>query len=139
MRLLRYPSAVVQVDALTGMVSLARQKPHHQSLEELLGLLHVLILKPRPPNTCDALSKEHSAWLLRCLGKVSARQSPSRYSEWCHRMRVSASFQLIETDYSGQQMQSQRLGMLKVHTKELLSHSAKFPKFLLVRSQLTNR
>lgn len=148
MQLLRYPAAAVQLDALTGLVALARPSRTEAQpwptataatwvsgprLEELIGVLHVLTLK----NTTSAtsFSSEHSSWLLRCLGSVSTRQNPGSFSEWCQWMAVSASFEILETDFSGQQMQSQRLGMLKVHSKELLSN---WSRMCSMRSSLTS-
>lgn len=120
LRLLRYPAAVMQVDALTGMVALARQKIGIRiNLEELLGVLHVLSLKNNDAEKRE-ISIDRSNWLLRCLGPISSSQNCERFRDWCYWMKVSASFDILEADFSGQQIQSQRLGMVKVHSKELL-------------------
>ena len=123
-QLLRYPSAAIQVDALTGMVALTKQGglggPASQvriDLEQLAGILHVLSLKNHERM---GVPSDRSSWLLRCLGGSCS-------SEWCRWMKISASFDILETDLSGQQVQSQRLGMVKVHSKELLSEICRRP------------
>ena len=131
LRLLRYPAAVMQVDALTGMVALARQKIGIRiNLEELLGVLHVLSLKNNDGEKRE-ISMDRSNWLLRCLGPISGVQNCERFGDWCYWMKVSASFDILEADFSGQQIQSQRLGMVKVHSKELLQELSRPRKHVL--------
>ena len=130
-RLLRYPSAGIQADALTGMVALTRQGlgatgTVRMDLEQLTGVLHVLSLKINEGEKMGeqgnpSLSNDRSAWLLRCLGPISGQQNCQTFAGWCHGMKISASFDILETDFSGQQIQAQRLGRVKVHSKELLS------------------
>lgn len=130
-RLLRYPSAGIQADALTGMVTLTRQGlgatgTVRMDLEQLTGVLHVLSLKISEGEKMGeqgnpSLSNDRSAWLLRCLGPISGQQNCQTFAGWCHGMKISASFDILETDFSGQQIQAQRLGRVKVHSKELLS------------------
>eukprot|EP00438_Fugacium_kawagutii_P021384 Skav232431 [mRNA] locus=scaffold189:175619:179321:- [translate_table: standard] len=137
LNLLRYPSAAIQVDALRAMVALVQQGLGAVSkagawsatvkidLEQLTGVLYVLCLKMALSEggiatQADGFSNERSAWLLRCLGPVSGQQSCKSFAEWCQWMRISASFDILETDFSGAPVQSKQLGVLRVHVKELL-------------------
>lgn len=108
LQLLRYPSGSLQVDALQGMLALARQGSTALGLEELVKVLYVLGMKP-----VKAFSKERSSFLSHCLGI-------SDFHEWYRRLSMSGSFEMLDIDLAGRQMQSQWLCAVKNHSRELL-------------------
>ena len=107
LQLLRYPSGSLQVDAIQGMLALARQGSTSLSLEELVKVLYVLGMKP-----VKAFSKERSSFLSHCLG--------TDFDTWYRCLSMSGSFEMLDIDLAGRQMQSQWLCAVKNHSRELL-------------------
>eukprot|EP00930_Biecheleria_cincta_P034172 TRINITY_DN23631_c0_g2_i1.p1 TRINITY_DN23631_c0_g2~~TRINITY_DN23631_c0_g2_i1.p1 ORF type:complete len:1356 (-),score=263.01 TRINITY_DN23631_c0_g2_i1:261-4328(-) len=135
LHLLRYPSSSMQYDALTGMIHLARGQssgwtkdegsPPRPPLEQLLGVLLVLTMRHEQlPCSADKVpgggaSQSRSAWLLQCLGPVSARQQPSVFADWCKFLEASYGFDLLEGEVDAQE-RSKLFGNLKARCNEFL-------------------
>lgn len=120
--LARYPSCTVQLDALHGMVQLAKATACSGSasatsampnLEELVGLLFILSIKKELMPT-GGPSADRSTWLLKCLGSPSCSAPVLTYQAWVELERHTLDFDMRDgTDGS-------IVGDLKVQSRDLL-------------------
>lgn len=93
LHMLRYPSIVMQVEALAGMKALAKAQesggsPPRPPLEQLLGALFVASLRPDSA-PAGPLPPEKSALLLQTLGGASTQEPLQSFGQWLQLLRES--------------------------------------------------
>lgn len=103
MHFVRYPSITIQIDALSGMLALAKAfpvssgsgSPPRPPLQELLALLFANVVKIDSLPTGD-LEESRSAWLLQCLGHVSASESVQSFRAWRQLLECTRTFDICD-------------------------------------------
>lgn len=104
LHLARYPSSLVQLDALNGMCQLSKAKdssgsrggaPPRPALEQLLGTCFVHALK-NELMPAEGPASDRSEWLLRCLGAPSCSVPVPTFQVWCQFEAQTLAFDLRE-------------------------------------------